>query len=303
MRLRASRSAIRSIRQWRVLSPRGRPVGRFRAALAGSGSPGATSRRNAGPAVPRRCRRRSPTTSIWSGCSATPRRSNSCPCCSSPAPTTCCSTSPTASSPSGTRTSRADHRSPDDPGLMPTFARFVARSRGRARRAARHPEDADERGRPLRLVPAGARPARRRDGPARPPRRRRERRAQPPARPVRVPLRRQAGDGAVGTFTSSAVPRTWCSRRPPVAPCRCPPACRRSARGSASTVTRSMSPTPMRRAGSRHASGRTRPTGSIDSAPRSAWPRRAADDARRAMRSTSLAARRSPRSATAAIRW
>ena len=140
----------------------------------------------------------------------------------------------------------ADHRSPDDPALMPAFKRFVDDHEHGADRPARHAEDPDQRGRPLRLLPAGARAARRRGGPARASRRRRERRAQPPARPVRVPLRRQAGrDGeaetvrVVGGPSDVVLDVTTRGAR-----ARSRPGCRRSAPDSGSTAIRSTSPIP-----------------------------------------------------------
>ena len=84
----------------------GRPVGRFassRRRFRESGSDHLADGRRCTP----RCPSASPIDAdLGSGCSGTRRPSNSCRCCCSPAPTTCCSTSPTASSPSGTRTSR-----------------------------------------------------------------------------------------------------------------------------------------------------------------------------------------------------
>ncbi len=108
-------------------------------------------------------------------------------------------------------------------------------------RPARHAEDPDQRGRTVRLLPAGAGADRRRGGPARPPRRRRERRPQPPARPVRVPLRatsrcatRRRAVHVVGGPSDVVLDVTTRGPRPGARP-----RCRRSAPVSGSTATRS----------------------------------------------------------------
>ena len=118
MRLRASRSAIRSnsieaIRTGRVLSPGGPATGRFgcrtrRPARSRSRPAVRQLRLDVGPprtAVlgPRQGRRR--PNRRCSGCSSTLRRSNSSRCCCSRAPTTWSSTNRAASSRSGIRTS------------------------------------------------------------------------------------------------------------------------------------------------------------------------------------------------------
>ena len=276
MRLRASRSAIRSIRRSRVLSTRGRLVGRFRALPPVPGCSGTTSTR-AGRRCTPRCPRASPTTPNSSACSGTRRRQQLPVLLFAVHALPRCSTSPTASSPSGIRTSPPTIGRRRRPALMPAFKRFVE-DHGAAlvELLATQKTQTNEVGRCGFFLPALASIARR-DGPARAPRRRRQRRTQPPARPLRVPLRDKSRR-AERRCTSSVVHPTCCSTSPPAGPCRSPPTCRTiGARArDRSRPDRRHRPDGAPLARGMRLAGPGRPVPSVARTP-SRWPRIAAD--------------------------
>ena len=167
----------------------------------------------------------------------------------------------------------ADHRPADDAALMPTFTRVRAGPRPRPRRTAGDAEDADQRGGTVWiLLPALAlieREARGATGHL-------DVGASGGLNLLLDQYEYHYGDKAadsrrthvVGGPSDVVLPVT--TRGPVPVPAKMPAIGPRSA----STATRSTSPIPSLRDGSRRASGRTRPTGSIASGPRSGWPPR-----------------------------
>ena len=299
MRLRASRSAIRSIREWRVLSPRGRPVGRFRARSPVPGVGG--DHLEAGPAVPHsvgRDRRRSesrpapPTRPGGTTAARAAVRLHALPAARRARQRT----RPVVSEP---------HRRPPiagRPGLVPAFARFVDdHEEALVDLLATQKTQTNEVGRCGSFLPALALLADEM-GPL-----------------GHLDVGASGGSTSCWTSTSTTTPTSRSTaatgrsrRRRPVG--RGAPdhhswrgaAARPGYRRSDPTRRRSRSDrchrSRLRRDGWRRASGRTRPIGSIDSAPRSPSPppRRP----RSAGRCGRIVGRRDRRGrSTVAIRW